>query len=139
MAISIAEYYTNELDDWKDSIYLHLERISESEEHLNELLHYNTIPNLAANVEHNINQLFLLRQNLLGLNRKISFLKEKLFSKDAPVRDELITDEIKKQQKEIRDNIYKVEKEFLDIKHACDVFISSAITAQERKTDKDHH
>ena len=139
MATSIAEYYTSELDDWKDSLYLHLERISESEERLSEILHYNTIPNLAANVEHNINQLFLLRQNLSELDRKISFLQQKLYHKDAPVRDELVTEEIKKQHKEIRDNIYKVEKEYLDIKYACDVFIASTIIEQNKKTDKDRH
>ena len=61
------------------------------------------------------------------------------FKKDAPVKDDLVTDEIKKQQKEIRDNIYKVEKEYLDIKYACDVFVSGTITEQNRKTDKDRH
>ena len=136
MASSIAEYYTNELDDWKDSIHLNLERISESEERLNEILHYNTIPTLAANVEHYLSQLFLSRQNLLELDRRTTFLQQKLYAKEAPVRNELVTDEIKKQQKELRDNIYKIEKEYLDVKYGSDAFIAQMINEQNKKTDK---
>ena len=134
MATSIAEFYINELDDWEDSIQLHLERISESEERLNEILRYNTIPNLAANVEHHINQLFLLRQNLADIDRQISFLQQKLYKEEAPVRDDLVTDEVKRQQNELRDNVYKVEKESLEVKHASDVFIASTI--HEQNTNK---
>lgn len=138
MASSIAEYYTNELDNWKDAILLHLERISESEERLNEILRYNTIPNLAANVEHHLNLLFLSRQNLLSLDRRITSFQQKLISERAPVKDELVTEDVKKQQKELRTAMYKTEKEYLETKYANDDFIDQTVNRQNKKTDKNH-
>ena len=138
MATSIAEYYTNELDDWKDSIHLNLERISESEERLNEILHFNTIPNLAANVERYLNELFLARQNLLDLDNQVTSLEKKLYNKEAPVRDELVTDELKKLQKSLRESVYKAEKEFLELKYVIDAFIAQVVNAQIKKTDTNH-
>jgi hypothetical protein len=136
MANSIAEYYINELENWQDSIDLHLEQASGAEALLNEILHYNTVPHLAANVEHYINQLFVSMQKLMDLDKRIIAAKEKLAIKKAPVNDKLVNDNLIQQQKEIRMDMYKTEKEYLETKYANDDFIAQVIGKQNKAAGK---
>ena len=60
MTTSIAEYYITELNDWTNSLNFHLEEMEASQERLDEILHLNSVPDLAASVEHYLNQLFFI-------------------------------------------------------------------------------
>jgi hypothetical protein len=135
MANPISEYYINELENWQDSIDLHLEQASGAEALLNEILHYNTVPQLAANVQHYINQLFVSMQKLMDLDKRIIAAKEKLAIKKAPVSDKWVNDNLI-QLKEIRMDMYTIEKESLETKYAIDDFIAQVIAKQNKAADK---
>ena len=136
MTTSIAEYYLTELNDWTNSLNFHLEEIEASQERLDEILHLNSVPDLAASVEHYLNQLFLSRQNQVSLRTHIHTQEQKLHKNYTPVGNDLVTEELKKLQKELRTSMHTTEKEYLDIKYACDEFIAQTILQQNKKNEK---
>lgn len=139
MTTSIAEYYLTELNDWTNSLNFHLEEIEASQERLDEILHLNSVPDLAASVEHYLNQLFLSRQNQVSLRTHIHTQEQKLHKNYTPVGNDLVTEELKKLQKELRTSMHTTEKEYLDIKYACDEFIAQTILQQNKKTKNESH
>ena len=135
MTNSIAEYYINELDDWKDLVDFNLEEIDELEEWLQEILNYDSLPILAATVEHNLTQLVLLKQNLHQLKDEMQSLEGKLYKGQTPVDNETVTEEISKHQNSLRDSMNSIEKQYLDIKYACDRFVADTIVSQSKKKE----
>ena len=139
MTTSIAEYYLNELNDWSNLINFHLEEIEESQERLNEILHLNSVPNLAAKVEHYLNQLFLARQTQVSLKNHIHSQEKKLHKENAPVTNDEVTEDLEKYQKELRTARHTAEKEYLDIKYASDEFIAQTVNQQNKKKTNESH
>jgi hypothetical protein len=134
MISSIAGYYMDELDEWKEAIDLHLEEINELEEWLNQIIRSNTITHLAAKVEHYMNQLLLSGQNLKALRERMEEAERPLFIDQAPINNALLTETSKHHQKELRKTLYSLEKELLDIRYNCDEFLAETITAQNIKS-----
>ena len=132
MTTSIAEYYLNEFYDWKSAFDLYIEEIEESEEWLEMLLKLDTVPAFAAKVEHYLNQLFLSKADLLRLRSAIQSGERILYKDQAPVIDEFITNEIKTQHKQLRLQVHRIEKEYLEIKYERDAFLADAIEVQNR-------
>ena len=130
MITSVAEYYINEIEGWKDSIIFHLEEIDELELRFEEILRLDTIPNLATKAENNLKLLFLSRQNLINLKQNIQDLEAKLLEDHSPVINDRITEEIKRQQNELRKNLHGSEKEYLDVKYNCDSFLAETFGKQ---------
>ena len=134
----IAVYYINELDDWKKTIDLQLKEIEESKEWLNEILQFNTVLKLAAKVEHYLNTLLLLQQNLLYIKYNIQTLELKLYKEERPVENEMVTEDLKKHQNELRSKMHRTEKEYLDIKYSCDEFLAETVIEQNKKKKNDN-
>ena len=132
MKTSVAEYYLDELTGWRDSINFHIEEIDESEERLREVLHFNTIPKLAASTEHFLTLLTLSRQNFFSIKNKITELEAKLEEDGRPIGNELLNDNLKRVQKELRINKHSLEKEYLDVKFSCDEFLADTLNVQLR-------
>ena len=132
MTTSIAEYYLNELYDWKSANDLYIEEVEESEEWLELLLKFDTVLAFAAKVEHHLNQLFLSKENLLQLRSGNQSDEKRLYKDQTPVFDEFITDEIKIQHKQLRLEVHRIEKEYLDTKYERDAFLADAIEIQNR-------
>jgi len=132
MTSSIAEYYLDELYDWKTAIDLYVEEIDDAEEWLKDVLRFNTIPDLASKVEKHINQLFMSKQNLLYLRTFVQSFEKQLYKKHAPVNNENITEEQKEKQKQLRKDMHNVEKEYLEVKYNCDDFLAYAVAIQNR-------
>lgn len=130
MTNSIAEYYTSELDYWKETLDFNMEKIDEMHEWLEEVLRSNTVTDLAGKVEHHINQLFLCKQNLAKLHLKLNAFGKRIYNDQHPVSNDLITAEIKDHQQQLRTEMHQVEKEFMDVKYDCDSFLADTITAQ---------
>ena len=76
MNYSIAEFYINEQEEWKDSIEFYLEYIDETEEWLNEITRYDTVIHLAAKVEHHLNQLQVSKLDFFRQQSGIEVLKK---------------------------------------------------------------
>jgi hypothetical protein len=132
MISSIAGYYMDELDEWKEAIDLHLEEINELEEWLNQVFRSNTITHLAAKVEHYMNQLLLSDENLKALRLQMKGMEKDLLKDQAPIGNELLSEQSKQHQKELRKVLYKLEKELLDIRYNCDEFLAETITLQNK-------
>ncbi|HJW17424.1 MAG TPA: hypothetical protein VJ499_09890 [Flavisolibacter sp.] len=133
MISSIASYYIDELDEWKAAIDLRLEEVNELEEWLNQILQNNSVTQLAAKVEHYMNQLLLAAQNLEELREQLEDAEKPLYKGQAPIENELLTEQSKQHQKELRMRLYNLEKEILDIRYHCDEFLGDTITAQNKK------
>ena len=132
MTTSIAEYYLNELNDWRSAINLYIEEIDDSEEWLQTLLNLDTIPAFAAKVEHYLNQLFLSKENMFVLRSVIQSAERKLYRDQIPVLNEAITDDVKAQHTQLREEMHRIEKEYLDTKYERDAFLADAIEIQNR-------
>lgn len=132
MTTSIAEYYLNESYDWKSAVDLYIEEVEESEEWLEILLKLDGMPAFAAKVEHDLNQLFLSKDDLLRLRSAIQSGERALYKEQTPLTDEFITDEIKTQHKQLRLEVHRVEKEYLQIKYERDTFLADAVEVQNR-------
>lgn len=133
MTTSIAEYYLDELYDWRTSIDLYVEQISDAEGSLKDIVRFNTIPDLAAKVEHFLSQLFISKQNLLYLKTFVQSFERKLYREHAPVSNESITEDLKEKQNQLRKDMHSVEKEYLEVKYNCDQFLAYAVTIQSKK------
>lgn len=133
MNASLSEYYINELDEWKSTINFHLEDIEELETWLRTILHANTVVKLTAMVEHFLNQLVLCKINFKGIKSNIEAFENNLFKGNAPSGNEIITEEIKTSQKQLRNSMYKTEKEYIDIKYHCDEFLADTVAIQNLK------
>lgn len=133
MTTSIAEYYLDELYDWKTTIDLYVEGITDAEERLKDVLRFNTVPDLAAKVEKYISQLFMSKQNLLYLRTFVQSFEKKLFEEHTPVSDENITDDMKEKQNQLRKDMHSVEKEYLEVKYNTDDFLAYVVAMQNRK------
>jgi hypothetical protein len=133
MTTSIAEYYSTELDDWKETIDFNLEKIDEVHEGLDEILRFNTVTNLAGKVEHHLNALLLCKQNFADLYSKINAFEKKIYNGQAPVANELITGAIKDQQQQLRKEMYETEMDYISVKSDCANFLADTIYAQNIK------
>lgn len=132
MNTPIASYYVSELDSWKASIERHFEEMNEVDEWLNEVIHYNSVPKLAAKVEHHLNQVMICRQVFDDLNDDISMLEKKM-SKDEKSNPAIASDaQLSEQQKLLRTTIYQAEKQLLEVKHACSQFLADTMNAQKQ-------
>lgn len=130
MTNSIAEYFLDELYDWKSAIDLYLEETEDSEEWLRDILRFDSVPQLSAKVEHYLNRILLSRQNLLYLRTFIESFEKQLYKDETPETNEMITQQQRDQQKQLREDMHKVEKEYLDLRYACDEFLASAVDLQ---------
>jgi len=134
MTTSIAQYYIRELEDWKETLDFDMERIDEMHEWLEEVLRFNTVTGFAGKAEHHLNQLFLIKQILVNLRFKLSDFEKKIYNKDLPLPNEIITEEIKYYQQQLRTDMYEAEKAYMAVKYDCDTLLANTIPAQTSKS-----
>lgn len=132
--ISPAEFCLNELADWKDSIILNLEKIEKLQAGMKEVLLFNTEADLSNSVKQHLYELILFRQNLTHLKSSILSLELKLYKDQASFTD-VVAEDLKRQQNELRKNMHSLEKEYLDIKYDCDYFLAETIARQKKDSD----
>ena len=133
MTTSVAKYYLDELQDWQSTIDVYLREIDSLEEWLKEFLRFNSVPDLAGKTEHFLGQLALCKQGLLHLEISIQLFETNLYKDHTPVENELINEEFKNRQKELRSNMHHVERDYLMVKYNCDEFLSNFVDIQNKK------
>lgn len=133
MTNSIAGYYINELDGWKEILDFNMERIDELYEEVREMLSSNTIINLAKKVEYHLNQLHASKENLAKLHFKLNEYERKFYPEQRAITNDSITKEMKAYQQQLRREMHQLEKEYVDVKYDCDRFLADTITAQNSK------
>ena len=127
MQQSVSEYYITELADWNRSIDFYDTEIADMEDKLNEIIHQNTIPNLAANTERFLNSMDVQRNIFLVIQQLIHQQETRLYKNDNPEENAEITTETKDEQNSIRDKMQSAEKNYIDAKYGCYNFLSGLL------------
>lgn len=123
----IAEYYTDELEDWNNSINFYNTEMDEFEQKLGEVLRRNSIEGIAEKVE---DQQALLNQatdNFYKIQIEIQQQEAVLKTDSTCIDDSFINNETEKLQNEIRSKMKAAEKEYIDIKFDCYNFLSGIL------------
>ncbi len=131
---SPAKFCLNELADWKDSILLSMEKIEKLQAGMKEVLLFNTEADLSISIKKHLYELVLSRQNLTYLKSNILSLELKLYKSQTSFAD-VVAEDLKRQQNELRKNMHSLEKEYLDIKYECDHLLAETITRQKKDSD----
>ena len=127
MQQSVSEYYITELADWNRSIDFYDTEIADMEDKLNEIIHQNTIPNLADNTERFLNSMDVQRNIFLVIQHLIQQQETRLYKNDNPEENAEITTETKDEQNSIRDKMQSAEKNYIDAKYGCYNFLSGLL------------
>lgn len=123
MATTIAEYYLDELVDWKRLIAFYNHEMDEFEKKLAEVIQRNTIPGIAAKVEKEQNKLNAISGKFHQLHLQIQQQIASLKTDSTLIDDALMKAGIEKQQNELRRSMQQSEKEYIDAKYACSNFL----------------
>jgi hypothetical protein len=127
MGTTIAEYYTDELVEWNRVIGFYNHEMDEFELKLAEVIHRNTIPNIAARVEYEQDKLHEVSGKFYRLQDQIQRQEAALKTNSSFIDDELINAEMEKQQNELRRKMQQAEKEYIEKKHECNNFLSGTL------------
>ena len=127
MSTTIAEYYTEELETWNQHINSYRREMFEMETRLAEVIHRNTIPNIADLVEEQQGRLNKVSIRFSRLLDQFQKQKAALKQNSNFIENTLINVEIEKHQNALRKFMQRSEKEYIDIKHECSGFISDIL------------
>lgn len=127
MATTIAEYYAAELETWNQHINSYRREMFEMETRLAEIIHRNTIPNIADLVEEQQGKLNKISIKFFQLLDRFQKQKAVLKQDSKLIDDTLINAEIEKHQNALRKFMQRSEKEYIDVKHECSGFISDIL------------
>lgn len=123
MATNIAEYYTEELIGWTNSIHFYTEEIDQIEEKLAEIIRRNSITDIAEKVE--AQQIFLDEVSVKFSRLLFEFKdQEALLKKDGELKeDNLIDLKTEDTQTDLRRKMKEMEKDYIDVKFNCANFL----------------
>ena len=124
MALTRAEFYTDELGEWVRTIAVYIAEVSQFELRLGEVIQRNSIPNIAARVEHEQDELNQVSGIFQWLIRQIERQESALKTDSRLLDDTLINAELEKQQDDLRRLMQEAEKEYIAKKHSCINFLS---------------
>lgn len=127
MPNTIAEYYTDELLEWNHSIIFYINEIDELEQKLEAVIRRNSIVGIASKVEAHQILLNRLSDKFEKLQTEIQQQEEALKTDSTLLDNTSISNEIEKQQVELRRQMQAAEKGFIDIKFDCYNFLSGTL------------
>ena len=131
MATIKAQYYTEELSEWKRLISFFYQEIDEFGTKLAEVIQRNTIPDISTKVEEHQGKLNAVLKKFKRLQMQIRKQETALKADDSYIDDTLIITETEKHQSELRRNMQPVEKEYIDTKYACYNFLSETLKKRD--------
>jgi len=127
MSTTIAEYYTDELVEWNDSINFYSKEMDKLEQKLGEVISRNSIVGIAEKVEAHQTLLNELSDKFHRLKIEIQ-QQEAIFKTDSTLVDNtLINNETGMRQAELRRKMQTAEKEYIDVKFDCYNFLSQTL------------
>ncbi|SDN12844.1 hypothetical protein SAMN05421813_14511 [Daejeonella rubra] len=127
MATSIAEHYSDELDNWVQSLNLYTIEMDLLESKLYEIVRRNCIVGIAEKVNTYQVRLSNLSEKFDSLLETIEQQEEELKIDDKLVEDSLINYETEKQQSELRTKMQEIEKKYIDVKYDCNNFLTESL------------
>lgn len=123
MATTIAQYFTDEMVDWQQSISFYREELNELGQKLFEVIRRNTIVDIAARAGVHQSLLDEISYKFSKLQLEIELQEAKLKTDSTLVDNTLINNETENHQAELRRKMRATEKEFIDVKFECYNFL----------------
>jgi uncharacterized protein (DUF342 family) len=127
MPNTVAEYYTDELLGWQDSIDFYNDEMSDLEEKLSDVISRNSIVGIAEKVENQQRKLNTVSEAFYRLREKLEQQEARLKTDHTFIDNTLIDTSIEKQQMELRQSMHQAEKDYIDTKYACYQFLSGTL------------
>jgi peptidoglycan hydrolase CwlO-like protein len=127
MPTTIAEYYTDELINWNDTIIFYNEEMNYLTQQFAEVIQRNSIEGIAKKVEAHQDQLNGLSDKFYKLQIQIDEQKNALKTDSTYIDNGLIDEQIERRQLELRNKMRAAEKEYIDVKFTCDNFLSGTL------------
>jgi uncharacterized protein (DUF342 family) len=124
MPTSIAAYYTDELSQWNEAIDFYREEMLEMERNLAAVIERNSVPGLAAQVEVHQTKLEQVTDKFYHLQLEIQQQETLLKTDNLLVEDEHMNTDLENKQTQLRQEMEKTEKEYVNIKFDCYHFLS---------------
>lgn len=127
MATTIAEHYSDELDNWVQSLNFYNVEMDLLESKLYEVVRRDCIVGIAEKVN-------VYQERLSNLSEKFDSFIETIELQEAELKidgklidDFLINYETDKQQSELRTRMHELEKKYVDVKHECNIFLTDTL------------
>jgi hypothetical protein len=127
MPNTIAEYYTDELIDWSDSIMHYNKEMDELEQKLGEVIRRNSIEGIAEKVEIHQTLLNRLSDQFYKIQIGIQLQEEALKTDSTLIDDTMISGETEKQQNELRSKMQETMSAYIEVKFNCYKFLSDTL------------
>lgn len=127
MPNNIAEFYTDELLDWNDSILFYNKEMDDFEKRLGEVVRRNSIVGIANKVEAQQNLLNLISEKFYRTQIEIQQQQASLKTDSTLLDDTQINEATEKKQNDLRRKMQAVEREYIDIKFGCYNFLSGTL------------
>ncbi len=133
MPTNIAEYYTGELMEWNSLISFCLQEMETLTKKLEEVIQRNTIPNIAAKVEHEQAKINSMTVKFSQLQKQIRKQLKAFKTNGSLKANEEIKGDEEKRQSQCRRVMQEIESEYVDTKYACYNFLSEMVKKQNGK------
>jgi predicted nuclease with TOPRIM domain len=127
MAKTIAEHYTEELENWDQSLKFYATEMDHIESKLYEILTRNSVVGLAEKVNTYQLRLGNLSEKFDDLFESIEEQEAELITDGHLLEDALINFETEKLQSELRQKMKGVEKKFITVKYDCNNFLTQVL------------
>jgi len=127
MPNTIAEYYTDELLAWIDSIHFYTDEMNGVTQKSEEVVRRNSIEDIANKVEAQQALLNRVADKFYRLQIEIQQQRLSIQTDSTFIEDKLINIETEKRQNELRRKMQHAEKEYVDAKYECQGFLSRTL------------
>lgn len=127
MPTTIAEYYSDELVDWNESIQHYNEELDGLETKLEEVIRRNSIIGIAEKVEAHQFLINQVSDKFYALLLEFKKQEDAIRKDNTFLDDSLIDREIENHQAELRRQMQAAEKEAIDVKFDCYTFLSGIL------------
>lgn len=124
MASTIAKYFSDELSHWERTIAFYFSEIDGLTTKLNEVITRNSVPRIAEKVEVQQTRLDQAEENFSRLHMQFEKQKATLKANSAFIDDSAIGGNIEVKQQELRRHMIQAEKEYIEARTACQLFLS---------------
>lgn len=135
MSNRVSEYYFNEIDGWKSSIDYYVNQIDQEIKWMEDIVGLNTIPRLASSVNHFIQKFQEKRDAWKRYKSLCGECAAVICDEDSGecIDDDLLTEDIVMKQREMRDMMKNMERDYLDLKYAGDEFVADTLIVHRQK------
>jgi hypothetical protein len=125
MASTKAEYFMDEIIDWKRNIAFYTDEIYGLTSRLGAVIQRNSIPNIAERVEKHQHELDVVSEKFDRLRSQFRRQAAMLKSDSHLIDDSQMKEEILRLQQDIRQKQQATEEKFIHTKNECQEFLAS--------------